>query len=94
MTEMTYSRFERTDVDYKADTFGLWPGVAGVQIEHKAERYCPTCGKDIIGEELFDELREDNVESPEFGVISVLLSGSGSTLQEAHCGHCGIELDV
>lgn len=39
---MKYDHLERADQDLEADTVGLWPGVAGVQMEKKADVFCPS----------------------------------------------------
>lgn len=99
MTTDTYERFERADADYTADTFGLWPGVAGVYMEHKADVFCPTCAEDILGEELFEQLKDDDLgcDHPlvnELGNVAAVLSTEEWDCPGANCGHCGISLDV
>ena len=99
MTTDPYERFERADADYTADTFGLWPGVAGVYMEHKADVFCPTCAEDILGEELFEQLKEDDLghDHPlvnELGNVAAVLSTEEWDCPGANCGHCGISLDV
>lgn len=96
---MRYDRFERADSDLTADTFGLSPGVAGVQMEHKADVFCPHCAEDILGSELFDRLKEDDLgydhpHADELGNVTAVLSTTEWDCPGANCGHCGIPLDV
>lgn len=95
---MTFERFERADAEHTADTFGLRPGVAGVQMEHKADVFCPTCAKDILGD-CFDRLKEENLgydhpHADELGNVTAVLSSEEWDCPGANCGHCGIPLDV
>lgn len=97
--DMTYERFERADADYEAGTFGLRPGVAGVYMEHHADVFCKTCAKDILGEELFQDLKQDDLGydhpmADELGNVAAVLSTEEWDCPGANCGHCGISLDV
>jgi hypothetical protein len=99
MTDMTYEPFARSDADHTADTFGLWPGVAAVNMEHKADVFCKTCARDILGEELFERLKDDGLgcdhpKGDELGNVAAVLSTEEWDCPGAFCGHCGIELDV
>lgn len=99
MSTMTYESLERSNSNHKASTFGLWPGVAGVQIEKIADIFCPSCAKDILGQELFNRLKKDDLgynhpKSDELGNVTVVLSDSEFDCPGGYCGHCGIELDV
>lgn len=96
---MTYEHLERADADYTADTFGLRPGVAAVYMEHEADVFCKTCAKDILGEELFEALKEDNLgydhpKADELGNVAAVLSTEEWDCPGARCGYCGITLDV
>jgi hypothetical protein len=97
--DMTFETFERTDAGHKADTFGLRPGVAAVYMEHKADVFCETCATDILGEELFQQLKEDDLgydhpKADELGNVAAVLSTEEWDCPGAFCGHCGIQLDV
>jgi len=97
--DMTHERFGRADADYTADTFGLWPGVAGVYMEEKADVFCPTCGQDILGDALFERLKEDDLgydhpRSDDLGNVGVVLSTEEWDCPGAFCGHCAIQLDT
>ncbi len=96
---MEYDQFERADADYTADTFGLWPGVAAVYMEHKADVFCETCATDILGEELMERLKDDDLghdhpKSDELGNVAVVLSDEEWDCPGPNCGHCGVPLDV
>lgn len=96
---MEYDQFERADADDTADTFGLSPGVAAVQMERKADVFCRTCARDMLGEEAFDRLKEENLGhdhelAGEFGNVTVVLSSEEWDCPGANCGHCGVPLDV
>jgi hypothetical protein len=98
-TDMTYDDFERADADYTADTFGLWPGVAAVYMEHHAAVFCPTCAEDILGEELFQQLKDDDLgydhpEADELGNVAVVLSSEEWDCPGPRCDHCGVGIDV
>lgn len=96
---MEYEQFERAEEDYTAETVGLSPGVAGVYMEHKADVFCPTCGRDILGDGLMDRLKSedlgyDHPKSDELGNVAVVLSTEEWDCPGANCGHCGIQLDT
>lgn len=97
--DMTYDRLERADSGYSADTFGLRPGVAGVYMEHKADVFCGTCARDILGEDLFNRLKRERVgydhdRVDELGNVAAVLSSEEWDCPGADCGHCGVPLDV
>ncbi|MFO8151381.1 MAG: hypothetical protein R6T93_13960 [Trueperaceae bacterium] len=96
---MRYSLGERDDVDYKADKVGLWPGVAAIYMEQLADVFCNDCALDILGPELFDDVRIENLgydhaRADELGNVAAVLSTEEWDCPGAHCGHCGITLDV
>jgi hypothetical protein len=96
---MQYEQLERADADYTADTFGLSPGVAAVYMEHEADVFCEQCARGILGDELLERLKEDNLgydhpKSDELGNVAAVLSTEEWDCPGARCGHCGIELDV
>jgi len=96
---MTYAPLERAECTYTAETWGLWPGVAAVYMEEHADVFCKTCAKDILGEALFERLREENLGydhplADTLGNVAVVLSDEEWDCPGAHCGHCGIALDV
>lgn len=96
---MKYERFERADAEYTADTFGLTPGVAGVYMEEKADVFCQTCARGILGDELLEQLKEDALgydhpKADELGNVAAVLSSEEWDCPGARCGHCGIQLDV
>jgi len=96
---MQYDRFERADSEYTAETFGLWPGVAAVHMEHHADVFCQTCARDILGDDLFEQLKQDDLgydhpKADELGNVAVVLSDEEWDCPGSDCGHCGIPLDV
>lgn len=96
---MQYDQFERADADYTADTFGLTPGVAAVYMEHKADVFCQTCARDILGDDIFERVKEERVghdhdKVDELGNVAAVLSTEEWDCPGANCGHCGIQLDV
>lgn len=98
-TEMRYDRLERSDCDHTAETWGKWPGIAGVYIEKLADIYCRQCASDILGDELMDRLKSENpgydhAKSDELGNIAAVLSDEEVDCPGQNCGHCGIEIDV
>lgn len=93
-SDMTYERLERADADYEADTFGLSPGVAAVYMEHMADVFCKTCAKDVLGDDLFSRVKEENVHTDEYGNVAAVLSTEEWDCPGANCGHCGVPIDV
>ena len=96
---MSYDRFERTDCEYPAETFGLFPRVAAVQIEHKADRYCKDCATDLIGSKLIKRLKTENIgydhgRPDTFGNITAVFTDHEVSCGTDRCGHCGIGLNV
>jgi hypothetical protein len=96
---MQHDQFERAGHDHTAPTFGLAPGIAGVYMEHKADVFCKDCAEDILGEELFqrvkrEDLGHDHELSDELGNVAAVLSSEEWDCPGATCGHCGIDLDV
>lgn len=96
---MQYEHLERSDSDCKAETFGLWPGIAGIYMENKADVFCHDCASDILGQELMNRLEKEDLHydhnmSDELGNVTVVLSNSEWDSPGCYCGHCGIELDV
>ncbi len=89
---MTYDGLERAGDT--AGTFGLWPGVAGVQLESEADVFCPQCARDILGEEAFDRVKQESFRMEPFGGVSAVLSSEEWDCPGATWGHCGINLDV
>jgi hypothetical protein len=97
--DMTHDPFGRTDADHTAETFGLAPGVAGVYMEKMADVFCRDCARDILGEELFERLKEDSLgydhpKADELGNVAAVLASEEWDCPGATCGHCGISLDV
>jgi hypothetical protein len=98
-SDMTYEAFERADADYEADTFGLTPGVAAVYMEHMADVFCKTCARDMLGDDLFSQLKEDNLgydhpKADQYGNVAAVLSTEEWDCPGANCGHCGVPIDV
>jgi hypothetical protein len=96
---MTYDHLERADADHKAETVGLRPGIAGVYMEHHADVFCPTCARDILGDDLFERVKTespgyDHDKSDELGNVAAVLSTEEWDCPGANCAHCGIGLDV
>lgn len=97
--DMTHDRLGRADTDHTADTFGLRPGVAAVQMEHQADVFCKDCARDILGPDLFETLKKedlghDHPKADELGNVTAVLSSEEWDCPGANCGHCGIPLDV
>lgn len=91
---MKYDRFERADATHDAVSFGLSPGVAGIQIEELADVFCRQCAQDILGEETFETVKERNAMTEEYGNAAAVLTSEEWDCPGANCGHCGISLDV
>jgi len=96
---MRYDVGEREHVTYKAEKFGLHPGIAGVYIEELGDVFCKDCATDKIGEEDMERLRQDDLgydhdKVDEFGNIAAVLSTFEWDCPGARCGRCGIKLDV
>jgi len=96
---MTYARGARADVDYTADTVGLWPGIAAVYLEEAADVFCNQCAEDLLGPELYGRVRTEDVgydheQTDELGNVTAVLSTEEWDCPGASCGHCGITLDV
>lgn len=99
LDNQTYEFGERADVDYKADTFGLWPGIAAVYIEDLADVFCKECASEMMTDEMMDDLRQDDLGydhemADEYGNVAAVLSSEEWDCPGARCGHCGIQLDV
>lgn len=97
--DMTYEAFERADADYTADTFGLRPGVAAVYMEHKADVFCGTCAREMLGDDLFEQLKEgdlgyDHPKADELGNVAAVLSSEEWDCPGPNCGHCAVGIDV
>lgn len=95
---MKYEFHERADHDETADSVGVWPGVASVHIERKADHFCFECARGIIGEELAERVKTEEPgtshdKTEEFGNIRANLRLSG-TEPTTGCGHCGIPLEA
>jgi hypothetical protein len=95
----TYEFGERAKAGYKADKFGLWPGVAGIYIEEMADVFCSECAGDILTDEMMARIRKDDLGhdhelAGELGNIAAVLSSEEWDCPGARCGHCQIQLDI
>jgi|APHM01.1.fsa_nt_gi hypothetical protein len=96
---VTHEEFSRADAAHTADTWGKWPGIAAVYLEHYADVFCQTCARDMLGDKLFERCKGENPgydhdRTDEFGNIAVVLSNEEWDCPGAHCGHCCVPLDV